>query len=143
MFRPKFFLVTLVLLLCVIPAVHAQDITPIQYGDSIRGKITDPDQGKLYSFDAQQGDSITINLESSQVDVYLRLGDSKGNQLEENDDISDSNVNARIEYTIPKDGEYVIAALAYDKGPYTLTLDSDATGNGSNSNVSENENISY
>jgi len=82
MFRPKFLLITLLLLLCVIPAVHAQDVTPIQYGDSVRGKITDPDQGKLYSFDAKKGDNITISLESAQVDVYLRLGDSKGNQLE-------------------------------------------------------------
>ncbi len=142
MFRPKFILVTLLFLLCVIPAVHAQDITPIQYGDSVRGKITDPDKGILYSFDAQKGDNITISLESSQVDVYLRLGDSKGNQLEENDDISDSNVNASIEFTIPKNGEYIIAVLAYDKGPYTLTLDSDAT-NSSNSNVSQDKNISY
>ncbi len=143
MFRPKFIFVTLLLLLCVIPAVHAQDVTPIQYGDSVRGKITNPDKGVLYSFDAKKGDNITISLESSQVDVYLRLGDSKGNQLAENDDISDSNVNASIEFTIPKNGQYVIAVLAYDKGPYTLTLDSDASSNGSNSNVNENQNLNY
>ncbi len=143
MFRPKFIFVTLLLLLCVIPAVHAQDVTPIQYGDSVRGKITNPDNGVLYSFDAKKGDNITISLESSQVDVYLRLGDSKGNQLAENDDISDSNVNASIEFTIPKNGQYIIAALAYDKGPYTLTLDNNATGSGSNTNVSEDQNINY
>ncbi|MBI1277913.1 MAG: hypothetical protein GC179_07275 [Anaerolineaceae bacterium] len=143
MFRPKFILVTLLLLLCVIPAVHAQDITPIQYGDSVRGKITNPDNGVLYSFEAKKGDNITVSLESSQVDVYLRLGDSKGNQIAENDDISDSNVNASIEYTIPKNGTYIIAVLAYDKGPYTLKLDSDATSGASNSNVSEDKNITY
>jgi hypothetical protein len=140
MFRPKFILVTLLLLLCVIPVVHAQDVTPIQYGDTVRGKVTNPDQGVLYSFDGQKGDKITISLNSDQVDVYLRLGDPKGNLLEENDDISKTNVSARIEYTIPKNGQYIIAALAYDKGPFTLTLESDSAASTS---VSENANINY
>src|SRR5689334_103849 len=113
MFRPKFLLITLLLMVCVLPVVHAQDVTPIQYGDSVRGKITDPDQGVLYSFDAKKGDNITISLDSDQVDVYLRLGDSKGNKLAENDDISKTNVSSRIEFTIPKNGTYIIAALAY------------------------------
>ncbi|MEP6986525.1 MAG: PPC domain-containing protein, partial [Chloroflexota bacterium] len=138
MFRPKFILVTFLLLLGILPVVHAQDVTPIQYGDSVRGKITDPDQGLLYSFDGKKGDNITISLDSDQVDVYLRLGNSKGNQLEENDDISKTNVNAKIEYTVPKNGQYIIAALAYDKGPFTLTLDSDTA---TSSTVSENTNI--
>ncbi len=134
MFRPKFVLVTLLLLMCVIPAVRAQDVTPIQYGDTIRGKITDPDQGDLYSFDARQGDEITISLNSDLVDVYLRLGDSQGNLLEENDDISKTNVSALIKFTIPKNGQYIVAALAYDNGPYTLTLESDSGSSGTQVN---------
>ncbi len=140
MFRPKLIFITLLLLLCILPVVHAQDVTPIQYGDSVRGKITDPDQGVLYTFDAKKGDNITISLNSDQVDVYLRLGDSKGNLLEENDDISKTNVSARIEYTIPQNGQYIIAALAYDNGPYTLTLESDSA---TNQPVSEDTNLSY
>ena len=65
MFRPKFILVTFLLLLGILPVVHAQDVTPIQYGDSIRGKITDPDQGLLYSFDGKKVtrllDGVTIS----------------------------------------------------------------------------------
>src|SRR3954469_9576098 len=99
MFRPKFILVIFLLLLGILPVVHAQDLTPIQYGDSVRGKITDPDEGALYTFDAKKGDEITITLNSDQVDVYLRLGDAKGNLLQENDDISKTNVNSVIEFT--------------------------------------------
>ncbi len=141
MFRPKYIILTLMLLLCIIPVARAQDIASIQYGDSIRGKITDPDQGDLYSFQANKGDTVTISLSSDQVDVYLRLGDAQGNLLEENDDISKTNFSALIEFTLPNDGEYVIAALAYDPGPYVLTLESDAGS--SNTPVNNIDNLSY
>ncbi|MCA0458440.1 MAG: clostripain-related cysteine peptidase [Chloroflexi bacterium] len=139
--RPKYIILTVVLLLCIIPVARAQDIEPIQYGDSIRGKITDPDQGDLYSFQADAGDTVTINLTSDQVDVYLRLGDPQGNLIEENDDISKTNFSARIEFTVPEDGEYIIAALAYDPGPYVLELESE--GGSSNTPVSDIDNLSY
>jgi len=62
MFRPKFIIITVLLLLCILPVVRAQDVTPIQYGDSVRGKITDPDQGALYSFTGKKGDKITVHM---------------------------------------------------------------------------------
>ncbi|MEZ4668869.1 MAG: clostripain-related cysteine peptidase [Anaerolineae bacterium] len=100
--------------------------------------MTDTAQGVLYSFEGRKGDQITVTLTSDQVDVYLRLGDSQGNLLEENDDISNTNLNSAIEYTLPSDGEYVLAALAYDVGTYTLGLEVQGA-----SNTGDGQTINY
>ncbi len=113
----------ILLLLCVLPVVQAQDLIPIGYGDSINGRITNTDEAVFYGFEGRKGDQIVLTMESQTVDVYVRLGDSDGNILAENDDISSTNLNAEIEFTLPADGQYLIAALAYDRGRYTLTLD--------------------
>jgi Clostripain family/Bacterial pre-peptidase C-terminal domain len=135
MLRRKFLFMTLLLLFILIPVVHAQDVTPILYGDRIRGKITDPANGVLYEFDGRKGDVITATLSSDQIDVYMRLGDSKGNLLAENDDVSNTNLNASIEFTLPENGQYVLVALGYDAGPYTLSLEVSGAAPGGDSEI--------
>lgn len=142
--RIAIFAVLLMVLVIIPAAARAQDITPINYGDSIDGRITDASEGDLYSFEGSQGDEITISLTGdNNLDVYLRLGDSQGNILEENDDISSNNLDAEIQFEIPEDGTYIIAALAYDKGRYTLTLDEGSSSQGDGGSASDEGTISY
>jgi hypothetical protein len=120
--RRSILLAAFLLLFILVPLVSAQDITPLEYGDSVSGQITDPETGILYSFSGRAGDQVVIEVNGEGVDVYVRLGNAQGEVLAENDDISSSNLDARLEFTLPEDGDYLIAALAYETGRYTLNL---------------------
>ncbi len=129
------------LLLCflglflAVPLAQAQDdVIDIEYGDRDRGRVEDPDEGVLYAFEGERGDVVTINVTSTQIDVYVRLANEDGDILVENDDISRNNLNARIEeFELPEDGTYFIAVLGYDSGRYTLEFERVSGGGGGSS----------
>jgi len=139
MLRRRIIFVACALLFVILPVIRAQDLIPIGYGDTVRGQITDPSQGVLYVFDGQRGETITVTLNSDEVDVYLRLGDMNGNLLAENDDITRTNLNAAIEFELPTTGQYVVAALGYETGPYILSLQ----GSSSGTQVNNTSTLSY
>lgn len=122
MFRRKIVFSIVLALFLILPSVQAQDLPPIAYGDSLRGQIEDSAQGVVYTFEAKAGDRVVADAESNSIDVYMRLGNSNGDIVAENDDISQSNLNAHIEFTIEEDGVYLLAVLGYSTGPYTVTL---------------------
>jgi hypothetical protein len=51
-----------------------------------------------------------IDLESTDFDAYLRLESPTGKMIQEDDD-SGGNLNSRIEYRVPADGEYRLVAM--------------------------------
>lgn len=69
------------------------------------------------------GKRYTIDLVSRDFDAYLRLEDSTGKQLAEDDD-SGGNLNARIVFQAPKDDTYWIIATTFlgGTGNYTLSI---------------------
>jgi hypothetical protein len=70
------------------------------------------------------GDRVTIDLASNEFDAYLRLEDSKGKQLAEDDD-SGGDLNARIVFRAPRDDTYRIIATTCnpgESGRFTLTV---------------------
>ena len=78
-----------------------------------------------YPIQGQAGDSVTVYLESEEFDAFIALVDSKGNIVEQNDDISEENSNSQIQVTIPEDGIYNVIVNAYEeggKGEYVLTV---------------------
>lgn len=77
-----------------------------------------------YPFSGRAGQQVTISLQSQDFDPYLLLVDEAGNLLAENDDISGSDYNSQIVFTLPLDGTYRIIANSFDpagQGFYTLT----------------------
>jgi predicted Zn finger-like uncharacterized protein len=79
---------------------------------------------KLYQIELQAGRNYTIDMESREFDAYLRLEDPNGGQVAEDDD-SGGNLNARIMYTPPRTGLYVVVATSYHvqvRGQYRLTV---------------------
>lgn len=125
--KPILPIVFLMLIFFVVPVlVSAQDITSIEYGETVSGRITNPSEPVFYSFSGEQGDVVIVSATSNTVDVYLQIGDARANLLAENDDISRDNLNAEIEFTLPADGEYLVLVGAYEAGRYTLTLASDS-----------------
>ena len=84
--------------------------------------------GSLYQehrFQGMAGQSVSLQLESSDFDTYLILLDSNGEKLGENDDIADGNTNSQINVSLPRDGTYRVIVNSYDEGGqgrYRLTI---------------------
>lgn len=79
-----------------------------------------------WTFEAEEGNRVTISMESDTLDTYLALYDASGELIDLNDDYQDTNaVIANV--TIPQNGEYRIVARTYsaqdDGGEYTILLE--------------------
>ena len=102
--------------------VTAQD--SIEIGDEIEAVLSTDGEAK-YQFTGDAGDFVRITLVSEDFDAYLRLEESLGNILVEDDDGAGS-LNSRIgPYELPFSGVYTIVATSLsgrDTGNYTLSL---------------------
>ncbi|GAA0771838.1 PPC domain-containing protein [Brevundimonas olei] len=81
-----------------------------------------------YAFRASAGERVKIDLESDDFDAFLRVGRIVNGafvQMAENDD-GGSSLNARLVFTAPQAGEYLIRATSYNssaQGDYRLALE--------------------
>ncbi len=88
-------------------------------------RLTDNSVYDEYSFSANEGKDITINLTSQEFDTYLLVIDNQGNKLAENDDIAENNSNSSIQLSLPYTGEYRVIVNAYDqtgRGRYQISV---------------------
>jgi thiol-disulfide isomerase/thioredoxin len=76
---------------------------------------------KIHTYKMKKGEIYVIDMVSKQFDAYLRLEDSTGKQLDEDDD-SGGDLNARIIFKAPKDDDYRIICTACDPGFGDFTL---------------------
>lgn len=87
--------------------------------------LGDGSYADFYSFFADAGQRVVLELRSADFDAYLMLFDDEGNLLATDDD-SAGWLDARLEYTLPYTGRYVVAANAFfpgESGLYTLSLE--------------------
>ncbi|MGB3514066.1 MAG: trypsin-like peptidase domain-containing protein [Microcoleaceae cyanobacterium] len=80
----------------------------------------------LYAFEGKSGQKISIDMSSEQIDSYLILLSSNGQELAQDDD-SGGEKNARIVITLPEDGTYKLLANSYEagqSGEYKLKIES-------------------
>lgn len=105
----------------------AEDVTSTGWlatGESQEMSLNQGEQ-HTWAFNANEGDQVTIEMVSENLDTYLALYDSSGEIIALNDDFQDT--NAVIDnYTIPQDGEYRVVARAYsgeEAGSYTISLE--------------------
>jgi len=106
--------------------------TPLAYGSSVSGSITEQQRFQIYSFEAQQGDVITavMNATGGTLDTAIYLISPDGIQVAFNDDIvPGDNRNSAIEdQALAFTGTYYIIATHYGLqvggtyGTYTLDL---------------------
>lgn len=81
--------------------------------------------GKVYAVKLRKGKAYVIDLVTTDFDAFLRLEDSTGVQLAEDDD-GGGNLNSRIRHTAAKDDTYLIytTSLGGGQGNYTLSVKS-------------------
>lgn len=116
------------------PAASTGGTRSISLGATEEGTLAETDNeddedGKFYdqySFRGRAGQRIEVTMGSDEFDSYLRLGRLDGCDWEElaTDDDGGEDTDARLRYTLPSDGEYVIRATSFGEnaGTYTLAL---------------------
>ncbi|MEZ6235215.1 MAG: pre-peptidase C-terminal domain-containing protein [Phycisphaerales bacterium] len=85
-----------------------------------------------YVFEGEEGQVVTIRLESDAFDTYLILKHPDGEQTE-NDDHNGSTSISQVRVTLPEDGEYEILVTSYEAGEtgdYDLIVTAEADGGG-------------
>lgn len=100
----------------------------LRYNDSVIGTISDTNAEVFYTFQAEQGDILTISMvrSSGTLDPYLQVVDSERFEIAKNDDHSRDTRNARIEgLIIERSGPYIIVATRYDDsaGSFVLSIE--------------------
>ncbi len=119
-----------------LPPIQSDVVGSIAYGESVTSSIPQNFAQQQYRFSATSGDAVEIILSSADFDSYLFLYDSAGVILAQDDDGAGDR-NARIIYTIPATGEYVIGVDSFGNvvginpafGTFTLSLNLQGSGN--------------
>jgi hypothetical protein len=90
-----------------------------------QGTLTAKEIERIHEVKMLAGKCYVLDLESSQFDAYLRLEDSTGKVLVENDDISPENQNSRVLFSPKQASVYRIVTTSFRQqgtGAYTLTI---------------------
>lgn len=98
--------------------------------DDPKSKITEPNvnvtvelPAKVFQVKLKGGMKYRIDLVAPDLDPVLAVQDSTGKQLAFNDDITQDNLNSRVDFTAPADGTYkLVAASLKGAGDFTLTV---------------------
>jgi hypothetical protein len=80
----------------------------------------------------RRGQRVSVSVESAAFDTLLRVTPPAGEAME-NDDVAQGDLNSRLDFTAPIDGQYVITVTSYAPratGAYTLRYSAGAPGQG-------------
>lgn len=93
----------------------------LTFNDPLDPSLKNP--GKTYTVEMKSGKRYRIDHMSKAFDAYLRLSNPAGTEVKRDDD-SGGNLNSRIIYDCPADGEYKIHATSLNRrvGPYVLEV---------------------
>ena len=96
----------------------------IMRGQTVSGELSPSDRTlsdssvyQAWTYVGHAGESIQVDVVSSDFDAYAIIQDGNGVKLADDDD-SGGGTNARIIYTLPYTGAYRIVANTYKKGSY-------------------------
>ena len=108
--------------------VLSESGSTLRYGDSVIGTISNTNAEVYYTFQAEQGDILTISMvrSSGTLDPFLRVVDGDRFVIAENDDQHTETRNARIDaLIIQQSGTYIVMATRYDdsSGSFVLSIE--------------------
>jgi hypothetical protein len=99
----------------------------LEPGSTLHGTLSSASPAATYYFAGTAGESVTLGLASDDFDAFLRLSDSSGKVLAEDDDTG-GGLNAQIAYTLSSDGTYSVTATSSGGnsiGSFTLSMNSE------------------
>lgn len=105
------------------PKVILRDVNRLGTQDTAR-RTRPGCYSRVYTVDLVLGEEVVIDLESLEFDAYLRLEDSAGQKLAEDDDTGFEG-NARITFRAPREDSYRIIVTSFkpgETGNYELTV---------------------
>jgi hypothetical protein len=132
-------LITVTLGLAMLGATAAPAQTRIEAGETVSGSLTGRDSRmyngarfELWIYSGSRGERLTITLRSIQFDAYLLIQPFPGGRspLLARDDDSGGGNDARVEFVLPEDGDYVITATSTERGEtgaYRLSVERAST----------------
>ncbi|MGH7720086.1 MAG: PPC domain-containing protein [Gemmatimonadaceae bacterium] len=130
------------LLLVEGPATSPAVSRSIRMGQTVSSSLDESDavmdddsHYELWTYTARRGDALRITMKSSAFDAFLAIGRMTNGEFQqlESDDDGGGDTDARLEFTIPSDGEYVIRANSLsdnETGAYTLALEQGGAASG-------------
>jgi hypothetical protein len=92
---------------------------------TLQGNLKDESRQQTHDHKLEAGITYVIDMRSAVFNTYLKLLDSNGTLIDENDDIAPNNLNSRIIFTPRESGTFRIVATSYQergRGTYTLTI---------------------
>lgn len=108
-------------------SVSAAEFLPMEISGELtaqdaRDKVRTGAPCKLYSFPLAKDRTYVIDMIGEKFDSFLRLEDSEGKQLAQDDD-SGGNLNARIQFKASKDDIFTVAVTSFNgMGRFTLKI---------------------
>jgi hypothetical protein len=132
----------LLITLCASPLLMASAAaaqTRIEAGETVSGSLTSRDSRmyngahfELWIYSGSRGERLFITLRSIQFDAYLLVQPFPGGRspLLARDDDSGGGSDARVEFVLPEDGDYVITATSTQRGEtgaYRLSVERGST----------------
>ena len=118
-------LITVTLGLAMLGAAPAPAQTRLEAGETVSGSLTARDSRmyngahfELWIYSGSRGERLFITLRSIQFDPYLLVQPFPGGRspLLARDDDSGGGNDARVEFVLPEDGDYVITATSAQRG---------------------------
>lgn len=104
----------------------------IEQGQALTGLLVQADPVRLsgesvdyYRYSGRQGERLTIDLDSTQIDTFLTVYLPDGREESNDDRRGTEDTNSRLSITLPADGTYTLAASSFapgESGEYTLRL---------------------
>ncbi len=93
----------------------------LTYGESAEGEVSNAVFLTVYVFEGRAGDNVNIVMQATggNLDSYMVLLDDARIPLQDADDISETNKNAQLQFTLPRDAFYAIVATRFDQGEGT------------------------
>ena len=114
-----------------------RDVRRLTSGQSLSGQLESGDStldsgeySDIFTFDGQAGQTISVELNSTDFDTYIGLV-FPSDEVLENDDYEGSTSKSRIDLTLQESGRYSVIATSYESGEtgsYQVTLNTDSAG---------------
>lgn len=96
--------------------IRAREVVPVEldWGKVVEATLGVDDGGEgVWRVESVSGGTVVVEVSSGDFDTIVRLISTTGEEIAQNDDISDNNRDSRLHTTLPGPGVYVLEVTAF------------------------------